>query len=215
MRRLTQAQASQRAAIAECLDEASRFRNTSDESRFAACQRAVKQVGYTLERLAHVWRVRVSGAEIGLIQQNVLTARAFDAALGSLVNGVFSRVLEDIGSQDDISEEESKRLNVLCRELHSLQTIFVPPYRGLNGGGGEGEDAPTTTIGDHAPLWFKFVYLSELLEASMADVQYLYGENMLRDFTADELIRLVRALFADSANRAKFLERIRTTHVQA
>ena len=56
--RLTRGQASQRAAITECLDEASRFRNTSDEPRFAACQRAVKQVGYTLERLAHVWRVR-------------------------------------------------------------------------------------------------------------------------------------------------------------
>jgi len=143
----------------------------------------------------------------------VLTPRAFDAALGSLVNGVFARVLDDIGSQDDISEEESKRLNVLCRELHSLQTLFVPPH--YSHAAKSEEDVPPTTIGDHAPLWFKFVYLSELLEASMADVQYLYGENMLRDFSADELIRLVRALFADSANRAKFLERIRTTHVQA
>ena len=130
----------------------------------------------------------------------MLTPRAFDAALGALVNGVFARVLDEIGGQDDISEDESKRLNVLCRELHALQTLFP-----ADGG----------AIGDHAPLWFKFVYLSELLEASMADVQYLYGENMLRDFTADELIRLVRALFADSANRAKFLERIRTTHTQA
>lgn len=132
----------------------------------------------------------------------MLTPRAFDAALGALVNGVFARVLDEIGGQDDISEDESKRLNVLCRELHALQTLFP--------GGGDGG-----AIGDHAPLWFKFVYLSELLEASMADVQYLYGENMLRDFSADELIRLVRALFADSANRAKFLERIRTTHMQA
>ena len=52
------AQTAQRTAIDECLDEAARFRNVSDEARYAACERAVKQVGYTLERLAHVWKVR-------------------------------------------------------------------------------------------------------------------------------------------------------------
>lgn len=39
---------------------------------------------------------------------------------------------------------------------------------------------------------------------------FLYEEGHLVDFSPTELIKLVRALFADSPNRAKAIETIRT-----
>lgn len=47
----------QRDALMECLDEANRFLYTSEDVRFAACQRALRQVTHMLERLAQVWKV--------------------------------------------------------------------------------------------------------------------------------------------------------------
>lgn len=42
----------------EILDDANRFLYTSDAAKYAACERAIKQVTYTLERLSVVWKVR-------------------------------------------------------------------------------------------------------------------------------------------------------------
>lgn len=50
---------------------------------------------------------------------------AFYATLGALVNSVLLRVLTEIEDQEDISEEESIRLNKLCKSLHELETLFV------------------------------------------------------------------------------------------
>jgi hypothetical protein len=49
---------------------------------------------------------------------------ALYTTLGSLVNEVLTRVLEEIEDQSDISEEESIRLNKLCKILHGLEALF-------------------------------------------------------------------------------------------
>lgn len=90
--------------------------------------------------------------------------------MGDLVSGVLARILEEIEDQDDISEEDSKRLNRLCKMLHGLESLF------LDGGTVRRNSASfarsclsraQSTVALHVPLWFKFVFLSELLEASM------------------------------------------------
>lgn len=50
---------------------------------------------------------------------------ALYTTLGSLVNDVLLRVLNEIEDQADISEEESIRLNKLCKILHGLESLFV------------------------------------------------------------------------------------------
>lgn len=81
----------------------------------------------------------------------------------------------------------------------------------------------------YVPSWLKFSYLSELLvcllllfgvvflymshwllfqEASMADLTYLFEQGALVDFEVNELVKLVRALFADTPLRTKTLDKI-------
>jgi centromere/kinetochore protein ZW10 len=64
----------------------------------------------------------------------------------------------------------------------------------------------------YVPSWLKFSYLSELLEGSLADVSYLFEQGALIDFDVDELVRLVRALFADTPARSNALSKIMRGH---
>ncbi|GAA5943718.1 uncharacterized protein JCM15063_005814 [Sporobolomyces koalae] len=174
----------QRAALMESLDEASGFLRTSDDSRYATCERALQQVTHTLQRLALVWKP-------------VMTPTALYTTLGGLVNEVLLRVLDEIEDQTDISEEESIRLNRLCKMLHELESLF---------------DDSHTSVGREVPIWFKFVFLSELLEASMADILFLFDHGHLVDFSPQEIVRLIRALFSDSPLRNRNVEKILAGH---
>ncbi|GAA5883558.1 hypothetical protein JCM16303_005487 [Sporobolomyces ruberrimus] len=174
----------QRAALMESLDEAGGFLRTSDDSRYATCERALQQVTHTLQRLALVWKP-------------VMTPTALYTTLGGLVNEVLLRVLDEIEDQTDISEEESIRLNRLCKMLHELESLF---------------DGSETSVGREVPIWFKFVFLSELLEASMADILFLFDHGHLVDFSPQEIVRLIRALFSDSPLRNRNVEKILAGH---
>lgn len=96
---------------------------------------------------------------------------AFYSTLGNLVNDVLQRVLDEIMEQIDISEEESIRLNKLCKQLHDLEGLFEGDVVSCAtvplGNPAESSSIKQTSIGIEVPVWFKFVFLSELLEASM------------------------------------------------
>jgi hypothetical protein len=182
-------QAIQRAALMESLDEAGGFLRTSNEERFSACRRALEQVQHQLQRLALVWKVRLYSplfplllADSPSLEQPVVTSTALYATLGGLLNEVLLRVLDEIETMDDISERESVRLNELCTMLHGLESLFEdsevrsssssppPPSLELTLSLLSFPAAfllLQTSVGREVPVWFKFVFLSELLEASM------------------------------------------------
>ena len=64
----------------------------------------------------------------------------------------------------------------------------------------------------YVPSWLKFSYLSEVLEASMADITYLFEEGALVDFEIDELVKLVTALFSDTPLRADTIQKLQGGH---
>lgn len=49
-------------------------------------------------------------------------------------------------------------------------------------------------------------------EASIADISYLFEEGALVDFEIDELVKLVRALFADTPLRANTINKLVQGH---
>lgn len=83
----------------------------------------------------------------------------------------------------------------------------------------------------YVPSWLKFSYLSELLvcivhlplkfqanfslnlqEASLADISYLFEQGALVDFQVNELVNLVRALFADTSLRTNTINKLLNGH---
>lgn len=114
--------------------------------------------------------------------------------LCQLVDAIFVRVLREMEDLQDISEQESNRLAELCRKLMDTASKVLH---------GSETDVPT---------YFKFAYLPDILQGSLADIEYLLFDNesgsALADYTRDEMNLLVRALFADTPQRRRLLDRI-------
>ncbi|KAF9530454.1 hypothetical protein CPB83DRAFT_850950 [Crepidotus variabilis] len=168
-------------------DGAEGFAYTGDQDRYDDCEAAVNSVLQHIKKLAN----RLKG---------ILTKTKYYNAIGSVANAALSRVLQDVLALPDIPEVESHRLSELCRILNSLEGLFS-----------EDPDQPSF-VAAYVPNWFKFSYLSELLEASLADITYLFEQGALVDFQVGELVNLVRALFADTQLRINTINKILAGH---
>ncbi|KAI3627344.1 ribosome biogenesis protein ytm1 [Malassezia furfur] len=178
-------------ALQECLDQADEFARTDDDARFAMCERAVAQVDHILQHLANVW-------------MPVLAKDPLVSLLGELVHSVFARVQDSVEDLEDIGEAESMRLAALCRTLLEAQTALFARAARCDI---EAAGALAATV---VPNWFKFSYLPELLTGSLADIEFLVFESggALLDYGREEIMALIRALFADTHNRRQLLDRI-------
>ncbi|KAH0582972.1 hypothetical protein H2248_010865 [Termitomyces sp. 'cryptogamus'] len=163
------------------------FTYTGDQDRYDECESAMTQVLKEVRRLAS----RLKG---------ILTKTKYYTAIGLFVEAVLDRTIRDILALPDIPEVESHRLSELCHIFNALEGLFV-------------EDATQSSfVVAYVPSWLKFSYLTELLEASMADITYLFEEGALVDFQVDELVRLVRALFADTQLRTNTITKLTGGH---
>ncbi|KAF8845113.1 hypothetical protein BDN67DRAFT_920456 [Paxillus ammoniavirescens] len=174
-------------ALGDILAGADGFTDTSDQERYDECEMAITRALRDVRSVAHTWK-------------SILPKSKYYIAVGMVVDGVLSRILEDILAISDIPEVESHKLSELCRILSALEGLFVE------------NTSESSFVVSYVPSWLKFSYLSELLEASMADLTYLFEEGALVDFEIDELAQLVRALFADTPLRTKALDKIMGGH---
>ncbi|PAV20090.1 kinase subdomain-containing [Pyrrhoderma noxium] len=175
--------------VLEVLARAEGFVDTGDQDIFDACENVMTEVLRSVRNIANEWKP-------------VLPHTKWLKATGRVVDAVLVRVLSDVLALGDIPEVDSRRLAELCRILSSLESSFFDL---------EDPNAPSRVV-EYVPSWLKFSYLSELLEASIADVSYLFDEGTLIDFTVDELVGLIRALFADTPLRSNTIAKIQRGH---
>ncbi|EJD47988.1 hypothetical protein AURDEDRAFT_183735 [Auricularia subglabra TFB-10046 SS5] len=176
-----------RDALLDVLSAAEGFVEVGDAEQFLQCKTIVEQLAKDITKLAKEWKP-------------ILTKRAHYTAIGTLVDSVLAQMLEQILSLDDIPDVESRHLSQLCHLLTPLEDLFVDEPEG------------SSLVVVHVPSWLKFSYLSELLEASLTDISYLYDEGALIDFETEELTKLIRALFADTPMRANAIAKINGGH---
>ncbi|KAF6761606.1 hypothetical protein DFP72DRAFT_626225 [Ephemerocybe angulata] len=169
------------------VDGTQRFSFTGDQDRYDECEEAINTVVRSIKNLAR--RIKPIPSKSKYYQ-----------AIGRLVDTALSRVLRDIISLPDIPELESNKLSELCRIFNSLEGLFSE------------DPTQSTFVVAYVPSWLKFSYLSELLEATMADISYLFEQGALVDFEIDELVNLVRALFADTQLRTNTINKLLEGH---
>jgi protein transport protein DSL1/ZW10 len=127
------------------------------------------------------------------------------ALLGALVRQMVADVLERADDAAGISEEQSGMLKSFCDKVAELADLFRDPA-----------DEARTLVHVYTPNWLRFVYLGEILEASLADIRYLWKEGELSlEFEAGEVIDLIQALFADSQHRKDAIREIKRTSIVA
>ena len=185
---------SQRTILRDLLDGAQGFANCTEPPFAAECENAVTMTVDRLREVAKQWT-------------GILSRSALLQSLGSLLSTVLTKLIGDVEDMSDIGEEESKRLKRFCDEIAKLSELFMQDDRSaVQDGREQGKDM----TGVYTPNWFKFVYLAELLESSLADIKYLWQEGELKlEFQVGEVVDLVEALFADSEYRRKAIAEIR------
>ena len=128
----------------------------------------------------------------------ILSTSALMQSLGSLVTMVISKVISSIEEMDDISESESQRLTAFCQQIATLEDLFLctPPTSSTADQG----VVPMAAV--YVANWLRFQYLINILESSLVDIKFLWTEGELSlEFSADEVVDLIKALFAESAHR--------------
>ncbi|OCK75915.1 hypothetical protein K432DRAFT_446386 [Lepidopterella palustris CBS 459.81] len=183
---------SQRTIIKDLLDGAQGFANCTVPPFAAECDNAISMTADWIRKMHRQWK-------------GILSRSALLQSLGSLVSTALNKMIVDIEDMSDIAEEESKRLRYFCDEMVKLSSLFV-------------DEDPAGTSGDmisiYTPNWFKFQYLSEILESSLADIKYFWTEGELKlEMQAEEVVDLIKALFAESEHRRRAISEIRRTSV--
>lgn len=186
---------SQRTILRDLLDGAQGFANCTTPPFKGECESAVEQ---TVDRLRDVhgqW-------------QPILSQGALLQSLGSLLSTVTGKIISDVQDLADISEPESAQLKTLLGRVGRVTDIFTQQAQAGQEGAGGGGQQDLTFI--YSPNWLKFQYLAEIMDSSLADIKWMWREGELSlEFEADEVVELIRALFAESELRRRAIAEIR------
>ncbi|KAL8764401.1 MAG: hypothetical protein Q9184_000106 [Pyrenodesmia sp. 2 TL-2023] len=186
---------SQRTIIKDLLDGAQGFSNSTEPPFSQECDLAVNSINDRLRHIHKQWK-------------SVLSHSALLQSIGSLLSTVIDKVIIDIEDMNDISEPESQRLTAYCKQLIALEDLFLPDLQPGSAHSGQQEAVPLPAV--YAPGWFKFQFLSEILDSSLVDIKYLWTEGGLQlEYDTEEVVDLIEALFADSEHRRKAIAEIR------
>lgn len=181
----------QRTILNDLLDGAQGFSNCT---QFPYSQEIENAVTATIDRLRNVhtsWRT-------------ILSTSALLQSTGALLSTTISKFVVDILELEDISEAQSHRLASFATQLSALEDLFLatPP----DGSGA----VPMTAV--YVNNWLRLQYLAQILDSSLVDIRYLWAEGELSlEFEADEVVDLVKALFAESGHRRAAIQAIRSS----
>ena len=188
----------QRTILGDLLDGAQGFVNCTRSPYAAECETAISSTVDRLRSVHEGWKP-------------ILSQSALMQSTGSLLSTVIEKIVKDVEDMEDISEAESQRLTSFCVQISALEGLFLPGGPTNSSEGGESEPAPLTAV--YVANWFRFQYLSNILESSLVDIKYLWTEGELSlEFTAEEVIDLIEALFAESIHRRNAIAEIRRSH---
>ena len=181
----------QRTILADLLDGSQGFTSCTQFPYSKQCEDAVKSVVDRIRQVYKEW-------------SPILSHSALLQSIGSLLSKVIEKMIRDVEDMEDITEPESQRLASFCTQISDLGDLFVPAEQPPS----EAEAVPLTAV--YVSNWLRFQYMANILESSLVDIKYLWTEGELSlEFSADEVIDMIRALFAESPNRRNAIADIR------
>lgn len=175
--------------VTDLLDGAQGFTQCSEQPFKSEYEKAISA---TVDRIRDVYKE----------WQPILSHSALLQSIGSLLSTVIGKIIVDIEDLGDISEDQSKQLVLFCTQVSKLEDLFIPESTS------DAEAIPVTAV--YVPEWLRFQYLVNILESSLADIKFLWLEGELGlEFSVEEVIDLIEALFAESDYRRRAIAEIR------
>ncbi|KAF2804285.1 uncharacterized protein BDZ99DRAFT_575515 [Mytilinidion resinicola] len=187
----------QRTIVRDLLDGAQGFGSCTAAPFAGECANAITMTVDRIREVAAIWKI-------------VLSRSVRLQSLGSLLSAAITKVITEIEELPDIPEEESRKLRGFCMQLGELSSLFIADDEAASGTDGQGDAQQRDLTSIYTPNWFKFQYLAEILDASLADIKYFWQEGELRlEMEKEEVVDLIKALFADSEHRRRAIQEIR------
>ena len=184
---------SQRTIVGDLMDGAQGFANCTEHPFAQECDLAISSTVDRVRELHRQWSA-------------VLSRSALLQSIGSLLVTVTNKIIVAIEDMSDISEPESQRLTSFCNRVTALDDLFLPEQAS----NADPDEQPVPLTAAYTSTWLKFQYLANILESSLIDIKYLWTEGELSlEFSADEVVDMIEALFADSEHRRKAISDIR------
>ena len=182
---------SQRTILSDIFEGAQGFANCTVPPFKEQCDLAVSSMVDHIRNLHGQWK-------------SVLSNSALLQSIGSLLSSVTNKMIIAIEDMPDIEDADSQQLAAFCNRITSLDDLFITETPGSEGG----QPVPMPIV--YTPGWLKLQYLSNILESTLADINYMWAEGELSlEFEPSEVIDLIEALFADSEYRRKAINEIR------
>ena len=128
------------------------------------------------------------------VWQTILPSEVYNRTIGELLDVISVDLVKKVTALEDISTTLSNGLVELIKTLEEKgQALF---------------EADTSAL-DVVPSWQKLLHLQFILDASLVDIQASWKNNDIsKSFKADEVKRLIRALFQNTERRANCLQNI-------
>jgi centromere/kinetochore protein ZW10 len=177
----------QRTVLCDFLDGAKGFVGCTNFPQSADCQTAISSVVARINGIYTSW-------------SQVLSPSVLFQSVGLLLNTVVTKLINDIEDIPDIPAADSEKICTFFEEIATLESLFPDAPGG----------AGVSTTGFHCKNWLKFRFLQQILDSRIADILYMFREGHLEGFETEELVDLVKALFADNDNRKKCIDEIRS-----
>ncbi|KAJ2540558.1 ribosome biogenesis protein ytm1 [Coemansia sp. RSA 1853] len=205
-------------------DNGTGFYNASDEQQKDALAKALKRGRLALTQLCAAMR-----------PPNV-TPHMFYRILGRYLDAMFAAIIDGIVGVRDIGVDDSQVLSDHCRAAYSLVSLFhLDPeitcaYSTLTSAAlvnttdeqgdslldsdDESDESDTAARGaqlakKHCHMSDKLVQLADILMISRADILARRRAGLLAQYSVDELVSLVRALFSDTHERALDIDELK------
>ena len=188
----------QRTILGDILDGAQGFQSCTKQPYAMQCETAVSSAVDRIRSMHAEWRP-------------VLSNSALLQSVGSLVSTVVDKIMRDILDMEDIEDTESQRLATFCNQVSALDDLFISgkPQQPGDDAKQEQDSVPHTFV--YVPSWLRFQYLANILESSLVEIKYLWEKSELKmEFSADEVVDLIRALFAETRQRRDAIAEIRS-----
>lgn len=182
-----------RTVILDLLDTAQGFVSCTRSPYAETCETAISSTTDYIRSLYANW-------------SRILSSSHLCQSIGSLANSMMRKIIEDIEDMEDISEPESRKLVSLCEPVSAMQNLFlVETDQGVE------DEGLVSTIALHCPSYLRFQYLQQMLESNLVEIRYLWTDAGLSlEFRPDEVVDLIKALFAESPQRKSTINAIRS-----
>ena len=143
--------------------------------------------------------------EMSSIWRNVLPTKAYCRSIGTLLNSALKDIIQSVTSIEEFSFKD-------CIHLQDILSSVIDASYDLFRGLGDGESSVEVAVQQYVASWMQFKELLLFLGLSLCEVADRWADGkgpLAMYFTAQQVMRLVLAMFENTRKREALLVQLR------